>query len=181
VPPGVFAEEKSLYIDYKAIANLFFQAAAEGRRFLYEHEVYALLRNSGAETPPRCRLILKGARPADIELTGMPGKKIVLKVVSAAIVHKSEVGGVRVVDNTPEKIRSTRRRMMEEVPVKFADWIDRHPELTPEAYRGLTGKALRAAIIRDIKGVLLETRGFYRQRPGINLIHKMVAISPQQE
>lgn len=50
-----------LTIEYQAITDLFRKAAQEGRRFLYEYEVYTLLSLSGSETPPRCAFIPKNA------------------------------------------------------------------------------------------------------------------------
>lgn len=147
-------ENTSFPIDFSAITELFSAAGAEGRNFLYEYEVYTLLAKSGAETPPRAMLLPRGARPSDEELCSMPGDKAVLKIVSPTIVHKTEVGGVRIVERTPDKIRSAWRRMLYEVPEKYAEWIERNPESAPAVYRGLTGDVLIAAISRDIKGVL---------------------------
>jgi hypothetical protein len=42
----------SPHIDFPSITALLGEARAEGRDFLYEYEVYALLARSGAETPP---------------------------------------------------------------------------------------------------------------------------------
>ena len=142
------------YIDFSSITALFDQARQEGRDFLYEYEVYTLLAKSGAETPPRANLLVRGSRPSDEDLTAMPGDKAVLKIVSPAIVHKTEVGGVRIVPKTPEAVRSTLRRMLYEVPENYAAWIERHPDAAPAAYRGLTGSVLQSAISRDLKGVL---------------------------
>jgi len=142
-------------IDFGAITGLFEKAYAEGRDTLFEHEVYGLLRDSGAETPPRNLLLSRGLRPTDEELAVLPGDKVVLKVVSPNIIHKTEVGGVRVVENAPDRIRSAWRRMLYEVPENFAALIERSPAMTPEAYAGLTGDALVSAISRDVLGVLL--------------------------
>jgi len=142
------------YIDFEAITTLLQEAHAEGRDFLYEYEVYTLLAKSGAETPPRSNLLARGARPSDEELLAMPGEKAVLKIVSPTIVHKTEVGGVRIVPKTPDSVRSALRRMLYEVPENYAVWIERHPDAAPPSYRGLTGQALVAAISRDLKGVL---------------------------
>ena len=144
----------SAFIDFDAISALFEHAAAESRDFLYEYEVYALLAASGAETPPRAHLLGRGARVLDEELTAIPGDKAVLKIVSPTIVHKTEVGGVRIVDKTPQSVRSAQRRMLYEVPENYALWIERNPEAAPPSYRGLAGQALVAAISRDVKGVL---------------------------
>lgn len=141
-------------IDFSAITDLFRIAHEQGRNFLYEYEVYTLLSRSGAETPPRANLIPMGARPSDEELLAIPGDRAVLKIVSPTIVHKTEVGGVRIVKREPDRIRSAWRRMLYEVPENYAAWIDRHPEAAPEPYRGLTGDVLIDAIRRDLKGVL---------------------------
>jgi len=144
----------SALIDFNAITALFQQARDESRDFLYEYEVYALLASSGAETPPQANLLLRGARPSDAELTAIPGDKAVLKIVSPTIVHKTEVGGVRIVVKTPQSVRSAQRRMLYEVPENYASWIERHPDAAPPSYRNLSGQALVAAISRDVKGVL---------------------------
>lgn len=142
------------YIDFAAITRLLQEAHDQGRDFLYEYEVYALLAQSGAETPPRAHLLVRGARPLDEELAALPGTKAVLKVVSPTIVHKTEVGGVRIVPKTADSVRSAMRRMLYEVPENYASWIERHPDAAPPAYRGLSGQGLVAAISRDIKGIL---------------------------
>jgi len=142
------------YVDFMAITALFQQAHAESRNFLYEYEVYTLLSRSGAETPPRSHLLVRGARVADEELVAIPGERAVLKIVSPTIVHKTEVGGVRIVAKTAQSVRSAQRRMLYEVPENYAAWIERNPDAAPPSYRNLSGQALVAAISRDVKGVL---------------------------
>ncbi|SOB60226.1 CoA-binding domain-containing protein [Pseudodesulfovibrio profundus] len=142
-------------IDYDAITHLFERAHEEGRDTLFEYEVYELLRESGAETPPGTVLLPRGGKPSDEALSGLPGPKVVLKIVSPNIIHKTEVGGVRVVENAPDKIRSAWRRMLYEVPEAFAALLEKTPDMAPVEYAGLTGEALIAAISRDIRGVLL--------------------------
>lgn len=142
-------------IDFTAISRLFRHAAKQGRDYLFEHETYALLSHSGAETPPRTRLLAKGSRPSDEALRAIPGEKVVLKVVSPTIVHKTEVGGVRVVANRPDRIRSAWRRMMVEVPEAYAAMARRNPDQVAEDYRELHGEPLVQAVSRDIAGVLL--------------------------
>ncbi len=144
-----------VHIDYDRITDCFTRAREEGRDFLFEYETYELLRNSGAETPPMVNLLVKGVRPTDAELTAMPGEKVVMKIVSPYIIHKTEVSGVRIVENSPGKIRSAWRRMNDEVPENYAAWIARHRDQAPPEYRHLEGEALINAVSRDIKGVLL--------------------------
>jgi acyl-CoA synthetase (NDP forming) len=143
-----------LEIDFDAIDQIFSNAWDQGRDFLFESEVYELLAKSGSETPPRVQLIKRGERIPDDELVAMPGEKSVLKIVSPYIVHKTEVGGVRVVDKVPNKIRSAVRRMFYEVPENYAAGLANAQESLPAHYRGLTGDDLAAAVSRDVKGVL---------------------------
>lgn len=144
-----------LSIDFEVITALFSAAHEQGREYLYEQEVYELLSSSGAETPPRTKFLPKGGRPSDEELLTMPGEKVVLKIVSPAIIHKTEVGGVRVVEKSGDKIRSAWRRMMYEVPENYALLIERTMVHCPEGYEGLSGEELQQAISRDIQGVLM--------------------------
>jgi acyl-CoA synthetase (NDP forming) len=143
------------HIDFAAMTRIFQNAAREERRFLFEYEVYDLLRNLGSETPPRSILLVAGTRPSDEELLALPGDKVVLKIVSPYIVHKSDVDGVRAIPKQPDKIRATWRRMMYEVAESYADRIERRPDHAPMRYRGLSGDALVSAISQDIRGVLL--------------------------
>ena len=135
-----------LTIEYQPIAEMFRNARQEGRNFLYEYEVYNLLALSGSETPPKSIFLPKNARPVEEEVMELPGDMAVLKIVSPSIVHKTEVGGVRIVPKTPDKIRSAVRRMLSEVPERYAEWIERHQDAAPAAYRGLEGAALRNAV-----------------------------------
>ncbi len=141
-----------LEIDFTSIDLIFSKARDQGRDFLFEYEVYELLARSGSETPPKIRLIERGDRCSDDELVSMPGEKTVLKIVSPYIIHKTEAGGVRVVDKEPNKIRSAVRRMFYEVPENYAKGLALAQEGMPVHYRGLTGEALTAAIARISKG-----------------------------
>ncbi len=142
-------------INFAEITELFKTAQQEERNFLYEYEVYNLLARSGAETPPKSILIPRGARPSEEELLALPGEKVVLKIVSPAIIHKTEVQGVRIVEKDPNKIRSAIRRMLYEVPENYAAWCQANPDGVTDKYRGLTGEALIASISRDLHGVLM--------------------------
>lgn len=113
-------------IDFNKITENFDNAFLQKRFFLYEFETYELLKNSGAETPPSSIFLEKGRRLSDEELSVMDGEKVVLKIVSPEIVHKTEVEGVKIIENTPTKIRSSWRRMMDEVPEKYFTWIEQN-------------------------------------------------------
>jgi len=148
-------KEITTQINFPDITELFRTARQEGRNFLFEYEVYNLLARSGAETPPKSILIPRNSRPSEEELLALPGDKVVLKIVSPTIIHKTEVKGVRIVEKDPNKLRSAIRRMLYEVPENYAAWCTANPDGMPECYRGLTGEALINAVSRDLHGVLL--------------------------
>lgn len=154
---GTYPDESgtAVPVDFAAITRLFEAACEQGRDSLYEYETYELLKRSGAETPPWTYLLAKGSKPSDDVLMAMPGEKVVLKIVSPAIIHKTDVGGVKVVEKSPEKIRSAWRRMMAEVPENYAAMVEKHPSHAPAGYLSLTGERLQQAIYRDIVGVLM--------------------------
>ncbi len=153
--PLPFVAPPRVQIDFEAITRLFSAAAQDGRFQLFEHEVYTLLEKSGAETTPRSILLPSATRFPDDLLSTLPGDKLVLKVVSPAIIHKTELSGVKVVEKKTEKVKSAWRRMQSELPEAFTAMIERDRSHAPEHYRELSGEALCQAIKKDILGVLL--------------------------
>ncbi len=144
-----------LSIDFSAITRIFSAAYEQKRDYLFEYEVYELLALSGAETPPKTLVIPRNSRPSDEDLALFHGEKIVLKIVSPTIVHKTEAQGVRIVPRIGEKVRAAVRRMFYEVPETFAALVERHPEYAPQNYTGLKGEDLLYAIQNDVRGVML--------------------------
>jgi len=142
-------------IQFEKITDLFRISENEGRLFLYEHEAYELLKLSGAETPPLAEFLAKGSRMTDEQLNSMPGDKVVLKVVSPTIFHKTDLKGVKIIDKHPDTIRSSVRRMLDEVPANYALLIERDPGHSPSNYGQLTGDSLVNAIAADITGILM--------------------------
>jgi acyl-CoA synthetase (NDP forming) len=69
-------------------------AHASGRRRLFEHEVYRIIESAGAGATPR-HVFVCTDRAAPEDLLGVfPGDRVVLKIVSADVVHKSDAAGV---------------------------------------------------------------------------------------
>ncbi len=82
------------------------KAHDEGRRMLYEHEVYAVLSEMDLTVPTHALV----TDPADITpdlLSRFSSGKIVLKAAAAGIAHKQKAGGVRVVVKDLDFIRYT--------------------------------------------------------------------------
>ena len=84
----------SLDINYAAITELFDLAASEGRSFLYEHETYALLNNSGAETPPAVLPILKGLPELRFESVELTETRMYLKCVTPQLKFEMAPGDI---------------------------------------------------------------------------------------
>jgi acyl-CoA synthetase (NDP forming) len=78
-------------------------ALLEGRNTLLEPELYDLLEQHGLDVP--ARYLLNPAR-GDLaaQIQTIHGERVVLKVVSPAITHKTEVSGVRIVENKADVI-----------------------------------------------------------------------------
>ncbi len=134
-------------VNFSKMDALFNGAEREGRSFLFEHEVYALLREAGMETP---RVLLVEGRPVSrADLDSFRSESLVLKIVSPHIVHKTDAGGVKFVLNDPEEVNREVRKMVESVPAKFAAWArksHRHGEADiPE----------QADVAAGIRGVLV--------------------------
>lgn len=96
------------------IDSLLAAAAAEGRDFLHEHEVYAILQSLGLQTPTYHFV----RRPEDLAagvLSEFGSSHVMLKIVSGDIPHKTAVGGVRKVVRDRERVRAAMARMREAV------------------------------------------------------------------
>lgn len=95
------------------------RAHAEGRDTLLEPELYALLQAGGVPTPAFWTAT-PGAFPDALPLE-LPGRRAVVKVVSPAITHKTEMGGVRICDNTYDAIRAAADEVVANVRERGGD------------------------------------------------------------
>ncbi|MBP1631748.1 MAG: CoA-binding domain protein, partial [Acidobacteria bacterium] len=76
------------------LPDLVAAALAEGREALLETEAYALLEALGIAAPAHLVVPPDGPVPS---LDGLPGERVVVKVLAPGVAHKSDRGGVRVV------------------------------------------------------------------------------------
>ena len=141
-------------IEVAAMNAVLSAAAAEGRFSLLEHEVYDLLAAAGCHTPRRF-LVEPGQAVDEAKLRALGGERVVLKIVSPEIAHKTDVGGVRKCASDPRSVTDGIARMLAEVPQRFARRIESRPSHAPAPYRSLAGPALEAAIRRDVRGVMV--------------------------
>lgn len=89
-----------------AAESLLMSAYEEGRRQLYEHEVYRLIELVGAISPPRHTFVPAGSTIAEDVLIQYPGDRVVVKLVSADVVHKSDVGAVAIIPKELPLVRA---------------------------------------------------------------------------
>lgn len=145
-------------IEFPRVEKLFRAAIAEGRNRLFEHECYQLLEAIGAEATPRHRFIPADRAPVQADLDGIPGGRVVIKIVSPDIVHKTEADGVRVVDNDLTAVVNACASMLRESPIAHAEYlaVRNDGSATPDI----------AELRRRVRGVLIcqfvepDARGF---------------------
>jgi len=94
----------------ESIAAAVSAARAEGRRNLLETESSGLVAALGIRAPA-VRVIGDAREISAKTLDSLPGDRVVVKVVSPEIAHKSDVGGVAVAEKTPEAVREAVERM----------------------------------------------------------------------
>ncbi len=78
----------------QAIDQIFRRAHDKGRMQLYEHEVYSVVELAGAISPPRHVFVPTDMSVSEEMLAKLGSEKVVLKIVSPDIVHKSDTGAV---------------------------------------------------------------------------------------
>ena len=141
--------------DFEAVGKILETAYGEGREGLFEHECYELLAAIGAEAAPVWNIVLAGQRPSDLDLDELPGERVVLKIVSPDITHKTEAEGVRIVAREKEAIDAAFDRMLEEAPRTYAAFLESHVHEMPPGLAGLSGPELAKRLADRTVGVLL--------------------------
>jgi len=142
-------------IDTDRIQKILSAAHAEGRTSLYEHECYEMQEAIGAEAAPASRLIPIGQRPTAADLEHLTGDKVVLKVVSPDITHKTEAKGVRIVAREQGAVEAAFDLMMREVPETYAAYLENQEGEVPSALAGRRGRGLEQRVTDRIVGILL--------------------------
>lgn len=95
-----------------AVAATLDRVHAEGRRQLFEHEVYTLVQLVGAISPPHHVFVPVDQAVSEEALERFPGREVVLKLVSPDVVHKSDAGAVAFVPRDVDLVRAEAERML---------------------------------------------------------------------
>jgi acyl-CoA synthetase (NDP forming) len=90
------------------------RAAAGNRDYLFEHEVYQILQLLGLQVPTYL-FVSSPDELASGMLCEFGTERLVLKIVSGEIPHKTRVGGVQIVTRDRERIRARMQRMHEDI------------------------------------------------------------------
>ncbi|MEI7529628.1 MAG: acetate--CoA ligase family protein, partial [Elusimicrobiota bacterium] len=106
--------------NFSAAENILDRAGAEKRYSLSEPEVYEFLALAGLEMPryalyPAAALVPAAA--AQDACARLPGEKLVLKLVSSRTLHKTEAGGVKVLEKSAPAVQAA----LEAMAAKFPD------------------------------------------------------------
>jgi acetate---CoA ligase (ADP-forming) len=141
-------------------ADLISAAAAQGRISLLEPEAYEVCRQYGIPVPP-FRLVdsVPGALAAVKEI----GYPVVLKVVSAKILHKTDIGGVMLGVNSDAMLEQSYARLVENVKKaapeleKPAVLVQRMMPMTTElVLGGVRDRLFGPAVMFGLGGIYVE-------------------------
>ncbi len=98
----------------EAIAQTLRHVGEQKRTHLYEHEVYGIVELVGAISPPRHKLVPRGGHVTADDLAPFPGDKVVLKIVSPDVTHKSDSGGIAFAARNTDAVNREIDRMIAE-------------------------------------------------------------------
>jgi acyl-CoA synthetase (NDP forming) len=155
----VVHKEQMMSFDGKALMTILDGAAADGRHYLFEHEIYHFLRTAGCRTPASI-FVPAGAPPPENLIEQLAGpaprdeKKIVLKIVHPEIMHKTDVGGIALVPATLQAVQQGMGELLREVPRRYRLALEERHRPAPAPYAGLEGVPLEEAVAKDIRGIL---------------------------
>lgn len=130
------------------VERLFAIAEREGRSFLLEPEVYAVLKAAGLAVP-RFLFVARGERVTAEALAGLGSSEVVLKIVSPLLIHKSDVGGVAFAPARPAAVNKAMGDMLESVPGRAARWLKGRTKGTADA------SASAGRVRGSLRGVLI--------------------------
>ncbi len=148
-------------IDYKKADSILKAAWDDGRRFLLEPEAYDFLAAFGIKGAEKVFVKKDEDLPAGLDKK-FKGEKIVVKVVSPSILHKTDVQGVKFPANNAEAIREAIDEIYSQVPANFVRWLEEKPHLKPDSLKETPACDIMAEVAGDIRGVVISEFVEYR-------------------
>jgi len=109
----VTVEDRLSGAEAHAVERTLVDVYDEGRRQLFEHEVYSIVQLVGAISPPHHLFLSTEDMISEEDLARFPGERVVLKIVSPDIVHKTEAAGIAFVRKEYETVRDEIVRLIE--------------------------------------------------------------------
>ena len=135
-------------IAFAKIDAILARAEKDHRDFLFEHEVYAMLKIAGLLVP-RHKFVPIGKKLSATDIAALKSPTgIVLKIVAPLVQHKTDVGGVAFVKSTATAANAAIAKMIADIPARFLTWAKAHPA-------GLPSDLTPAAVSAEIRGVLV--------------------------
>jgi len=122
------------------------RAEKDGRDFLLEPEVYEILRDAGIPAP-RHVFLPAGRKAGRKDLAALGGGKVVVKIVSPLVIHKSDVGGVAIAEARPAAVNAACEAMLRTVVAR-----------TPAASRQAVRESVRGFLV--VEKVAFDDAGF---------------------
>ncbi|MGD2108712.1 MAG: acetate--CoA ligase family protein [Phycisphaerae bacterium] len=172
-----------------AVAQILDQVYESDRRQLFEHEVYELVRLVGAISPPHHHFAAKGDVITPELLEKFPGDRVVLKIVSPDIVHKSDAGAVVFVPKNVDAVNQEIRELVERQSEIAADirgvlvveFVERSESgFGRELFVGIRSTREFGAIIAAGLGGLETEYLAHKMKPGI-AVAKALAVDTSAE
>ncbi len=102
----------------KSIEEILEKAESENRYSLYEHEVYEVLKHLGMNT---VKYDLVDKKTNFKKVLKNYGKKVVMKISSPDIMHKTDVGGIKFLSNNHKTVKKAYEDMIRTVSEKKPD------------------------------------------------------------
>lgn len=89
-------------------------------------------------------------RRIDEALLGVPGERVVLKIVHPRIVHKTEMGGVRIVDRSA--VHDAVAAMLQEVPTRLAASLEDNVSERDDRAQSLANEMVGVLVVEKVQG-----------------------------
>lgn len=172
-----------------AVAQLLMEVEHDDRKQLHEHEVYRIVELVGAITPPKHLFVPNGEPLAAESVARFPGDRLVLKIVSPDVVHKSDVGGVVFVAKDVDAVRREIDRLTTVhsrsgaavAGVLIVEFVDHHTSgFGQELFVGIRStREFGPVIAAGLGGIDTEFLA-HKMRPGI-AVAKALAVDVSAE